>query len=714
MQVLKMVHSRLIRTRVFVVVGIGMVLLSGCEGGGSNTDVGQTIAGQASTIDSRNLSGVALPGDPSKLKPVARVARDRYGIVGSFPLADSDIDNIAFPNLSDEERSAYLSGLQFFSIPHTAEEGAGPAANQPFCLGCHRNSEESLAVDDRGNQLVTTSSPAGRAGRATPTNFAFTAFDPSTGGGRAPDNLDAMRNTGQTAAFTVFGDFSPASGNFFPLVTNQGGVTGFVQHVRPTIAECLPAAILPPEADPAIFGPADPSTGASPVGMRRAVGERAGPPYMGRGLMEAIIADDISALDDSVDTKNGVSSLNKPSDFQECRNDCISGRHNEANAATAFAGGDPVVRLARFGLRAAGPTLMQFVNGGAQTEIGLTTPFGMTEINNVVNVDRPGCQDRVGDPEVPAETILDTRTLIRLTAVPEFGQPLLSLLESPDPTAAQIPGSESDLVQRGAQLFGVDLVAFANRMIPGRMPSGGDGLDDHAINQADRMLDCAGCHTPVFATGQSPAEVGADHLSNVWAPIFADLLLHAGPTVSAERNAATPRAPLQLIRTDGSGRSYTTFDISRNLSDDALPNQGLANGTEFRTAPLMGIGRLGPPLLHDGRVYLSNRTVDTTPAGTVTTNSSVTNAPLVVRTFDDALLATIELHDLPAPDDGKTFQGGGGGCPLAPRRVADDVCPSYSSATSRSNRGEARKSIKRFRDLSAGDQQALVEFLKQL
>ena len=64
----------------------------------------------------------------------------------------------------------------------------------------------------------------------------------------------------------------------------------------------------------------------------------------------------------------------------------------------------------------------------------------------------------------------------------------------------------------------------------------------------------------------------------------------------------------------------------------------------------------------------------------------MTNAPLVVRSFDDALRAAIELHDLPAPDDAKTPADGG--CPVPPGgRVGQvrysgpsDICPPYGSA----------------------------------
>ncbi|MBV8073302.1 MAG: hypothetical protein JO270_25630, partial [Acidobacteriaceae bacterium] len=182
--------------------------------------------------------------------------------------------------------------------------------------------------------------------------------------------------------------------------------------------------------------------------------------------------------------------------------------------------------------------------------------------------------------------------------------------------------------------------------------------------------------------------------------------------------------PLLVQRADQTGTVVNTYDIQRGLSDDTLPNAGLATGREFRTAPLMGIGRIGPPFLHDARVFLSKLSVFDTPAGTVYSNSSVINAPLVVRTLDDALRAAIEMHDLPAPFDlpGQSTDVGGG-CPVPPGNQqgdivypngAADICPPYSSTTSQQNRGDAREVIARFRNLSPEDQQAVIEFLKQL
>jgi len=710
----------------------------------------------------------AQPSQP--VQPAQRIPRAQFGVVGALPLSAHDLDAMIFPDADDDERQAVLEGLTFFTTPHTAAEGAGTDANQPFCQGCHKNSDD-VPVNAR---LITTSSPISRASRSTPTNFAVTAGDPATGG-RAPDqdetvdpDTGAITGTGRTAAFTVFGDFMPATdpamalfdpldghgphftrpGFPFPPFNPAPGTGqqfgGVVQHVRPSLAACLPDFIPPLEIDTQL---------AAGTGFRRTVGERAAPPYVGRGLMEAIPADDIMAREDPQDAQ-GTSSLDDPAAFPECQGDCIAGHHNENSSTAGNAGvlhGDfpprddegATVRLSRFGLRAAGPTLVQFVIGGMQGELGFTSPLRAGEPNQSPVNNHPGsaCMgdaDGVPEPELPLSTVLSTRSLIRLTPPPEFGQTLLNLLNSTSPARPRPEGSPARRVQRGAALFGVDLVAFANRTIPGRMPAGGDDLDAHARSLTDRRVNCAGCHTPIQATGQSPADVGARHLSFVWVPIFSDLLLHDMTIIDAERHASTERNPVVIRRQDfgGAGEeaddgedddsqdgAFATFDLARNLADDTLPTQGRAEGYMWRTPPLMALGRVGPPFLHDARVYLSRRTAPRTPAGTVMTSSEFTNAPLVVRDLDDAIRAAIELHDLPAPDDAKTPHLRGAGCPVPPAGSSevdygpspqDVICPPYDSDTSKTNRSEAREVIRRYRALSPEDQQALIAFLKQL
>ena len=44
----------------------------------------------------------------------------------------------------------------------------------------------------------------------------------------------------------------------------------------------------------------------------------------------------------------------------------------------------------------------------------------------------------------------------------------------------------------------------------------------------------------------------------------------------------------------------------------------------------------------------------------------------------------------------------------------DVICPPYDSATSQTNRSDSGEVILRFRELSPEDQQAVIEFLKQL
>jgi CxxC motif-containing protein (DUF1111 family) len=668
-----------------------------------------------------NLSPISAPPDPAKLRPAERVPRAKFGAVGAFPLQLDDLSSLVYPSTNADERAAALEGLTFFTTPHTAAEGAGPIANQPMCLGCHLNSKEAFKVDANGNRLLTSVSQVSRAGRTTPTNFDFVGFNPSTGGGRAADHLNALSNTGKTAAFTVFADIAPATEKIDPLSQFSQNST---QHTRPSLHACVPDPLPPFSQDPNLQAGVDPNTHLSPSGFRRAVGERAGPPYIGRGLIEAVTDADI-LQNEAAEKIPNHSSLDSKT-FPECNGDCIAGRHNENTSDKAFVGGDPTSRVGRFGVRAGGPTILQFIVGGVQGELSFTSVFNQAELISPANANRSGCVNTVPSPQVPESTSLSLRTLLRLTAPPEFGRELLHILQSPNPNAPQSPGSREARIQRGAQLFGVDLVAFANRMIPGRMPTSGDGLDPHAINRRDRLVGCVGCHTPVMETGQLPTDTGTSHISNVWAPLFSDLLLHEGPSIDGEREAPTPRRPVLAIRANGDGQIAATFDLPRSLSDDALPpqNSGVANGREFRTAPLMGIGKIGPPFLHDGRVYLSNESAFLTPAGTVYTNERVTNQPLVVRTLDDALLAVIELHDLPAPFTNPNQSSAvGGGCPVPHgnkvgevvyHNGADEICPPYGSALSNENRSNSREVIRRFRNLGPEDQQAILDFLKQL
>src|SRR5437667_6644160 len=348
-------------------------------------ELGSDVPSDSQLLQQRMLetaSGfvVAAPPPGTVFRPVQRVPRDKFGVVGPFPVTLGDLDALIFPDASLEERQAVLEGMTFFTTPHTAAEGAGPMANQPFCLGCHMSSAEAI----RSPGLVSASSClpgstceslVSRAARSTPTNFEFTAGN-STLGGRPADHLEAINDTGRTAAFTIFGDFSPSSNFFDPLDGSaMNRVTGlisqpfggFVQHTRPSVPGCLPDRI-PTISEDQNLVTTDPTTGLSPLGFRRSVGERPGPPYIGRGLMEAIPNADILANEDPDDTQGHRSSLDNFALSLGCTADCISGRHNEIPSNATFVSG-----LGRFGLRANGVEIIQFVIGGLQGELGFTS-----------------------------------------------------------------------------------------------------------------------------------------------------------------------------------------------------------------------------------------------------------------------------------------------------------------------------------------------------
>ena len=148
-----------------------------------------TERGQEAGSAGSGIFDIAAPPAGTVLRPVERVPRDKFGVVGSFPLQLQDLPALVFPGATPDERQAVLEGLAFFTTPHTAAEGLGPMSNQAFCLGCHLNTAEGVGSPGlltpksciRGS---TCASNAARAARSTPTNFEFTSLDPGTGGGR--------------------------------------------------------------------------------------------------------------------------------------------------------------------------------------------------------------------------------------------------------------------------------------------------------------------------------------------------------------------------------------------------------------------------------------------------------------------------------------------------------------------------------------------------
>ena len=661
------VRLPLLKLLPLVVLGVALpAMAASCVAEGVITE---TTANE----ETRDYSGIATPGNSEYI--VAPELHDRAswgtalsGAALAFPTASAD--ELALFDVDDTS-----TPMHFFAIPHTDAEGVGPLFNQRMCLGCHENAADNAANVAQGvpnpslGAVNTVNTPVSRADRRGLTDYS---------------RVKNATGNPATAAFTLYGDYSPASGAFTPL-SEFGGP---LQHDH-AIGVCDSNDIPPLSMDPYLQGGIDPVTDMSTLAERRAMGERAAPPYVGRGLMEAIYFGELLANEDIYDTVKSISSLPPQPDPTICPGDCISGRHNQSRASDSFIGGDTEIRVARLGLRGQGTTLLQFDVGGTQGEIGLTSPFAPTEQPDVDN-ENERC-DFVADPEITTDAVTHLRDMVRNIAPPRQAD---ALYENP-------PVSQDAIdVQAGATLFGLDLDAFRSRMTPGAAAVGhGNGDSDHGI-ALDRQLGCVSCHTPIFMTGISPAKVGAEHLTERWAPIFSDLLIHKNPEI-----------PM------GISTQVIPGNISRNLADYAIPPTvtGIAEGNEFRTPPLMGLGRVGPPFFHDARVYLNvigagsypasqgyTEGAPNPPSSTVFTSADLGTQVREVTTFELSVLAAIEIHDLPAPPENDYSK-----CPNVP--AASDICTRASQY-----RGEARNTMEKFRALTSAQQMQVVKFLLAL
>src|SRR5437667_6603400 len=58
---------------------------------------------------------VAVPPPGTVLRPVQRVPRGEFGVVGPFPLTRNDLNALIYPDASPDERQAVLEGMRFFT-----------------------------------------------------------------------------------------------------------------------------------------------------------------------------------------------------------------------------------------------------------------------------------------------------------------------------------------------------------------------------------------------------------------------------------------------------------------------------------------------------------------------------------------------------------------------------------------------------------------------
>jgi CxxC motif-containing protein (DUF1111 family) len=142
----------------------------------------------------------------------------------------------------------------------------------------------------------------------------------------------------------------------------------------------------------------------------------------------------------------------------------------------------------------------------------------------------------------------------------------------------------------------IELFSFFMRMLAPPAPAPDTASTTNGKKIFNR-IGCSLCHTPALTTG--PSAIGA--LSNQPVNLFSDLLLH---------------------------------DMGIGLADDIL--QGSAGPSEFRTAPLWGVGQR-IFFLHDGRTSDLLEAINAH-------RSPGSEANRVIRLFDD--LAEVDKQDL--------------------------------------------------------------------
>ncbi|HIL09090.1 MAG TPA: c-type cytochrome [Candidatus Latescibacteria bacterium] len=193
------------------------------------------------------------------------------------------------------------------------------------------------------------------------------------------------------------------------------------------------------------------------------------PPVFGMGLIEAIPVETILAnADPDDDDANGISGRANwvmPPDF----------------VPVHHVGGGDQLQLGRFSRKAQVTSLIEQVAAAYQQDMGITNDFIPVENHHPQVAGGVALGDEVGDPEIPASTVLLTALYVRLLKPPARG-------------------NETAEVLRGEQLF-----------------------DE---------IGCASCHVPMMRTGTS----GIPELSEVDAHLYSDLLLHdMGPGLADNR-----------------------------------------------------------------------------------------------------------------------------------------------------------------------------------
>src|ERR671933_340014 len=103
--------------------GVMMVLAVLVPSRGGAQELGSNVPSDEDLLAQRVLeleSGfvVDVPADDTLLRPVRRVPRHRFGVVGPLPLQLRDLEALVYPGATRAELEALLEGLTFFTLAH--------------------------------------------------------------------------------------------------------------------------------------------------------------------------------------------------------------------------------------------------------------------------------------------------------------------------------------------------------------------------------------------------------------------------------------------------------------------------------------------------------------------------------------------------------------------------------------------------------------------
>jgi CxxC motif-containing protein (DUF1111 family) len=225
------------------------------------------------------------------------------------------------------------------------------------------------------------------------------------------------------------------------------------------------------------------------------------------------------------------------------------------------------MNLGRFGWKAQHATLLEAGAEAYRTEMGITNELFPVDYN-----DTPACEMLAGSPEVMAPDWTPAVDALRRYRNPAGHRYLVEMSELRERLTAfeqRYPAGAAPLIDAKQlppleTLSSIEKFALFMRYLAPPPPSSDTPGGAASISKGKRAfaeVGCAACHTPTLQTGDTREAA----LRNQPANLYSDLLVH---------------------------------DMGPGLADGVT--QGTAGPSEFRTAPLWGLGgRLF--LLHDGR-----------------------------------------------------------------------------------------------------------------